>query len=223
MDLIDFGMGEPREETPAFIRAALADAIEPLSTYPTADGPARAARGDRRLGRRAASAPRWTPTREVLPTLGSKEAIFHLAQVLGRRPSSPCPRPRYPVYERGALFAARRSSSCRCARRPASSPTSTRCPGPGALGDPLAELPEQPDRARPRPLAFYERAAALAREHGFVLACDEAYSELYFGGEPPVSALQLADLTRRRGVQHAVQALVDAGLPLAASSPATRS
>jgi acetylornithine aminotransferase len=33
-DLIDFGIGEPREETPAFIRAALADAIEPLSTYP---------------------------------------------------------------------------------------------------------------------------------------------------------------------------------------------
>ena len=25
------------------------------------------------------------------------------------------------------------------------------------------------------PLAFYERAAALAREHGFVLASDEAY------------------------------------------------
>jgi aspartate/methionine/tyrosine aminotransferase len=46
------------------------------------------------------------------------------------------------------------------------------------------------------PLALYERAAALAREHGFVVAADEAYSEIYFG-EPPVSALQLPDL---RGV-----------------------
>ena len=44
------------------------------------------------------------------------------------------------------------------------------------------------------PLALYERAAALAREHGFVVASDEAYSEIYFGGEPPASALQLADL-----------------------------
>ncbi|MEA2325011.1 MAG: N-succinyldiaminopimelate aminotransferase, partial [Solirubrobacteraceae bacterium] len=43
------------------------------------------------------------------------------------------------------------------------------------------------------PLEFYERAAALARAHGFVLACDEAYSELWFAGDPPVSALQVAD------------------------------
>ena len=43
------------------------------------------------------------------------------------------------------------------------------------------------------PLAFLERLAALAREHGFVLASDEAYTELWFE-EPPPSALQLADL-----------------------------
>jgi acetylornithine aminotransferase len=45
------------------------------------------------------------------------------------------------------------------------------------------------------PLALYERAAELAREHGFVVASDEAYSEIYFG-EPPPSALQLADRTQ---------------------------
>jgi aspartate/methionine/tyrosine aminotransferase len=39
---------------------------------------------------------------------------------------------------------------------------------------------------------FYDRAAALARRHGFVLASDEAYTELWFD-EPPSSALQLAD------------------------------
>ena len=44
------------------------------------------------------------------------------------------------------------------------------------------------------PLELYERAAALAREHDFVLASDEAYSEIYFG-DPPVSALQVADRT----------------------------
>ncbi len=38
--LIDFGVGEPREETPAFIRRALCDAVEaePVSPYPTAVG-----------------------------------------------------------------------------------------------------------------------------------------------------------------------------------------
>jgi acetylornithine aminotransferase len=42
------------------------------------------------------------------------------------------------------------------------------------------------------PLAFYDRLAALAHEHGFVLASDEAYTELWFD-EPPASALQLDD------------------------------
>ena len=44
------------------------------------------------------------------------------------------------------------------------------------------------------PLSFYERLAGLAREHGFVLASDEAYTELWFD-EPPASALQLDDRT----------------------------
>jgi aspartate/methionine/tyrosine aminotransferase len=44
------------------------------------------------------------------------------------------------------------------------------------------------------PIELYERAAALAREHDFLLASDEAYSEIYFGA-PPRSALELDDLT----------------------------
>ena len=59
----------------------------------------------------------------------------------------------------------------------------------------MAQLPQQPGVTAP--LALYEQAAALAREHGFVVGSDEAYSEIYFGAEPPVSALQLGDL---RGV-----------------------
>lgn len=38
VEVIDFGIGEPREITPAFIREALAEAIEPYSTYPLAEG-----------------------------------------------------------------------------------------------------------------------------------------------------------------------------------------
>src|SRR5205085_609774 len=41
-------------------------------------------------------------------------------------------------------------------------------------------------------LAFYEELAGRAREHGFLVCSDEAYSELWFG-ERPVSALQVAD------------------------------
>ena len=44
------------------------------------------------------------------------------------------------------------------------------------------------------PLSFYEELAERAREHGFLVCSDEAYSELWFD-EPPISALQVADRT----------------------------
>ena len=103
VDFIDFGVGEPREETPAFIREALIAALEPLSTYPQAVG----------LPDLRAAISEWTarrfgaqldPDTQVLPTLGSKEAIFHMAQVLGGDLVA-VPAPAYPVYERGAVFA----------------------------------------------------------------------------------------------------------------------
>ena len=42
------------------------------------------------------------------------------------------------------------------------------------------------------PLDFFERLAELSREHGFLLASDEAYTELWFD-EPPHSALEVRD------------------------------
>ena len=36
--LVDFGVGDPRDETPAFIRTALREAIVPTSSYPRAAG-----------------------------------------------------------------------------------------------------------------------------------------------------------------------------------------
>jgi succinyldiaminopimelate transaminase len=193
--VIDFGAGEPREETPPFIRRAVAEAIEaePVSGYPKAEGlpalrAAIAAWVDRRFGAAL------DPDTEVVPTLGSKEAIFHLAQVVGGPGARVATTtPGYPVPARGAMFAGAEVVELRLE------------PGRGWLPD-LAVVdwdgvailwlnsPNNPTAAT-APLAFYERAAALARAHGFVLACDEAYSELWFAGDPPVSVLQVADRT----------------------------
>jgi succinyldiaminopimelate transaminase len=189
--VIDFGIGEPREETPAFIRAALADAIEPMSTYPSADGlpelrEAIAAWAGRRFGAAL------DPDTEVVPTLGSKEAIFHLAQIVGPGKVA-LTVPGYPVPERGALFAGREVVEAQL--------EAERGFLPDLDGLPLDELgllwlnyPNNPTAATV-PLEFIERAAELARRHDFVLASDEAYSEIYFGPEPPVSALSLGDRT----------------------------
>jgi succinyldiaminopimelate transaminase len=195
IDVIDFGVGEPREETPAFIRRALARALdaEPVSSYPLAPGlpelrEAIAAWVARRFGATV------DPDAEVVPTMGSKEAIFHLAQIVaGRGDRVAIPTPAYPVYARGALFAGVEVLDVPL------DPARGWLPDLQAVDwDGVALLwlnyPNNPTAATAT-LELYEQAAALARAHGFVLAVDEAYSELWFAGEPPVSALQLGDTT----------------------------
>ena len=83
LPIIDFGIGVPREPTPQFIRDALVTALEreEYSSYPLAAGipelrEAIANWVERRYGSRL------DPEIEVLPTLGSKEAIYHLASLL---------------------------------------------------------------------------------------------------------------------------------------------
>lgn len=199
--VIDFTMGEPREETPAFIREALVRAVrdEPVSPYPAAAGlPELRTAIAHWVGRRFGA--HLDPAREVIPTLGSKEAIYGLASVLvdrdGRKDTVAIPAPAYPVYERGARFA-----GARVVHVPLD-PAVGWAFSPEALDalpwERLALLwvnsPNNPTAAT-LDLAGFEALAARCREHGVVLASDEAYSELWFAGAPPVSALQLADRT----------------------------
>jgi N-succinyldiaminopimelate aminotransferase len=189
VSLIDFGMGEPREETPAFIREALAAAITPVAPYPSAVGlpelrAAIAAWAGRRFG------VTLDPDTEVIPTLGSKEAVFALANVFAGEVVA-VPTPSYPVYDRGALFAGKTVRELPLTEANGWLPDLDAVDWSG-VGVLWLNYPNNPTGAR-APLDFYEHAAALAREHGFVLASDEAYSELYFAGEPPLSALQIAD------------------------------
>jgi acetylornithine aminotransferase len=196
VELIDFGVGDPRERTPSFIREALIAAVDETSKYPLAEGlpELRAAIADwvrRRFG------VRLDPARQVIPTLGSKEAIYSLAQVVvdrdGGRDLVAFTEPGYPVPERGARFAGAATLALPLLAEN------------GFLPD-LEELDDVPDRlailwlnypnnptGAVAPRAFLERAAALAREHDFVLASDEAYSELWFD-EPPASVLQARSL-----------------------------
>jgi succinyldiaminopimelate transaminase len=196
VDVIDFGIGEPREETPAFIREALVAALEPMSTYPSADGlpELRAAIADWVRPRFGAA---LDPDTQVLPTLGSKEAIFHLAQVLDGELVA-VPAPAYPVYERGAVFAGKRVVELPLLEEAGFLPDLDAVSASTWRDVAVLWLnyPNNPTAATAPPELF-ERAAALAREHGFVLASDEAYSEIYFGDTPPASALELGDM---RGV-----------------------
>ncbi|HYA08089.1 MAG TPA: aminotransferase class I/II-fold pyridoxal phosphate-dependent enzyme [Gaiellaceae bacterium] len=199
VQVIDFGKGDPNEPTDRIIREALVAALPERSPYPLAQGlpELRQAIADwcsRRFG------VALDPDTEIVPTYGSKEAIFSLAQVLvdphADKRLVVYGEPAYPVYERGALFAGAEVETLPLLREHAFLPQLDAVEA--ATWERTAILwvnyPNNPTGAV-APLSFYERLAELAARHDFVIASDEAYSELWFE-EPPPSALQASDRSR---------------------------
>jgi acetylornithine aminotransferase len=190
IELIDFGMGDPREVTPKFIRDALVAGIDDVSSYPRATGLAELRDAVVAwIGRRFdVSVDPW----EIVPTLGSKEAIFSFAQVaVGERSLVAIPEPAYPVYERGALFAGAEVVTVPLAQETGWLPNLDAVDAWDELAIFWTCYPNNPTGAVAS-LSFYEELAARAAEHGFLLCSDEAYSELWFDNQPP-SALQVAN------------------------------
>jgi acetylornithine aminotransferase len=192
IDVIDFGKGDPNEPTDPMIRRALVEALPERAPYPLAQGlpELREAAAGWLEGRFGVS---LDPETEIVPTYGSKEAIFSLAQVLGTAGRVVAfGEPAYPVYERGALFAGARVQTLPLRRE------NGFLPDLGALVDDVAlvwvNYPHNPTGAV-APREFYDELAAAAERHDFVVGSDEAYTELWFD-EPPPSALQAADRSR---------------------------
>jgi succinyldiaminopimelate transaminase len=191
IELIDFGIGDPREPTPQLVKDALVEALSDASRYPLAQGlpelrEAIAGWVGRRFGAELDA------STEIIPTLGSKEAIFSLAQaVVGDRRLVAIPDPAYPVYERGALFAGAEVVTLPLLEENGFLPDLDAFDRWNELAVFWVNYPNNPTAAV-APLELYERLGRLAQEHGFLLASDEAYSELWFESPPP-SALQLAD------------------------------
>jgi acetylornithine aminotransferase len=195
IELIDFGLGDPYEETEPFIREALRASVPTRAGYPLAIGLPELREAitgwcERRFG------VELDAVSEVIPTYGSKEAVFSFAQIIDLRPPKNLVLvgdPAYPVYERGALFAGGE------VQRLPLREESGFLPDLGAIGGEVwkrtalvwVNYPNNPTGAA-APLELYEQLAALALEYDFLLCSDEAYSELYFTA-PPRSALEVAD------------------------------
>ena len=194
LELIDFGMGDPIEPTPQFIQQALADALPATAGYPRAPGlpdlrQAIAGWLERRFGATV------DPELELIPTYGSKEAIF-LFPLVACRPGKDLvlvPEPAYPVYERGASFAGAEVRFLPLVGEDAWLPDLDAIPDEDWARCAIfwSNYPHNPTGAV-APHAFLEELALRAREHGFYVGADEAYTELWFDDQP-VSAVELAD------------------------------
>src|SRR2546429_2012316 len=197
VNVIDFGKGDPNEPTDPMIRRALVDALPERAPYPLAQG----------LPELRGAAAGWLERRfgvsvdletEIVPTYGSKEAIFSLPQVLETASRVVAfGEPAYPVYERGARFAGARVQTLPLRRE------NGFLPDLAELDDDVAlvwvNYPHNPTGAV-APREFFDELAEAAERHDFVVGSDEAYTELWFD-EPPPSALQAGGSSRIVGFQ----------------------
>ena len=195
--LHDFSVGDPVEPTPRFIRTALIDAVPEVSQYPTAAGLPElrqeiATWAHRRTGVRV------DPDRHVLPTSGSKEAIFHLPLAVldpdGPRDGALYGTPGYAPYERGARFASGRADP-----EPLSAASGWRLHLEALERDRLdraglawLNYPHNPTGAI-ADRDYLARQLATARERGVTLASDECYLDIHpVAGPRPPSVLEVA-------------------------------
>jgi N-succinyldiaminopimelate aminotransferase len=202
---INLSIGEPKHETPAFIKQALVDNLGGLSAYPSTLGSAALREAIARwlAWRHAIPAP--DPATQVLPVNGSREALFAFAQAVVDRTRAGArvvmPNPFYQIYEGAALLAGATPEFINI------------LPENGFRLD-LAQLPEATWRdvqliyvcspgnptGAVMSLEDWKALFELSDRHGFVIASDECYSELYFEEDaPPLGALQAAHRLGRAG------------------------
>ena len=194
---ISLGIGEPKHATPPFILQALTDALGTgLAGYPaTAGEPALrqacAAWVERRYGLKLDAAT------QVLPVLGSREALFSLAQTV-IDPTCPgatvvSPNPFYQIYEGAALLAGATPHFVPSDSARNFAPDWDSVPEDVWARTQLVFVcsPGNPTGAV-MPLGEWQKLFALSDRHGFVIASDECYSEIYFRDEPPLGGLEAA-------------------------------
>jgi N-succinyldiaminopimelate aminotransferase len=194
---ISLGIGEPKHATPDFIKEALNAALGTgLAAYPaTAGEPGLREACAGWLQRRYGLA--VDPATQVLPVNGSREALFALAQTVidPTRAGATVvhPNPFYQIYEGAAFLSGAqpfyapsdpaRNFAVDWDSVPAQVWARTQLLFVCSPGNPTGAV---------MPLDEWQKLFELSDRHGFVIASDECYSEIYFRDEPPLGGLEAA-------------------------------
>ncbi len=207
---ISLGLGEPQHPTPALIREALVAALDGLAHYPATAGLPALRQACAQWAQRRYGVPLDANT-QILPINGSREALFSLTQAVvgaraGReRPVVVSPNPFYQIYEGAALLAgaelafinadAHRDLACDWSQLDEATWARTQLVFVCSPGNPTGAVMSLDDWAR-----LFE----LPDRHGFVIASDECYSEIYFGDTPPLGGLEAAWRLGRKDLRRLV-------------------
>ncbi|MDO5686172.1 MAG: succinyldiaminopimelate transaminase [Neisseria sp.] len=188
-------IGEPKHDTPQLIFDALTAQLNAFAKYPAING----------LPELRAACAAWCRRRygievdenhEIIPTLGSREALFSFVQAAldtskDAQPLVLCPNPFYQIYE-GATLLAGGQTVLANTRAPDFLPDWLEVDDAAwariqivfvcSPGNPTGAAMKQHD---------WQQLFALQDRYGFIIASDECYSEIY-ADTPPVGLLQAA-------------------------------
>ncbi|MDW5418489.1 succinyldiaminopimelate transaminase [Iodobacter sp. CM08] len=200
---INLSIGEPKHATPQLVTDALIAHFDGLSAYPATLGSDSLRQSISTWLARRYSIAAPNPATEIIPVNGSREALFAFAQTIidnsgESQPIVLSPNPFYQIYE-GAAFLAKAKPyfvNCNAENRfqpdwdavPAEIWQRTQLVFTCSPGNPTGAVAS---------LADWKKLFTLSDQYGFVIASDECYSEIYFGDEKPLGALEAASLLGR--------------------------
>ena len=195
---ISLSIGEPKHRTPKLVLDALAEGGAGLANYPMTAGALALREAIAAWLARRHALPSLDAATQVLPTLGSREALFGFAQAIvdASRPNATVvvPNPFYQIYEGAALLAGAQPWYVNADASRGFAPDWESVPADVWKRTQLLYLcsPDNPT-GRVAPLDEWQKLFELSDRHGFVIAADECYSEIYFDeARPTLSALSAA-------------------------------
>lgn len=195
---INLSIGEPKHATPALIKDALVNNLAGLANYPTTAGIPELRQAISAWISRRYGVPALDPEKAILPVNGSREALFAFAQVVidssKPAPIVISPNPFYQIYEGATLLAGAEPYFLNTL--PDNDYAMDFDSVPESIWQRMQLIylcsPGNPS-GKVMPLAQWQQVFELSDRHGFVIAADECYSEIYFNeAQAPLGALQAA-------------------------------
>ena len=202
---INLSLGEPKHPTPQLVLDALAAGSKGLANYPTTAGAPALREAIAEWLRRRHRLTSIDAATQVLPVLGSREALFAFAQTVIDRTRDGAtvivPNPFYQIYEGAALLAGARPHCVNSVEDNRFAPRWSEVPEAVWARTQLLYICS-PDNPTGRVVAEDEWRLLfeLSDRYGFVIAADECYSEVYFDeARPPLGSLAAAHALGREG------------------------
>lgn len=206
---INLSIGEPKHPAPECVKSAIIGGLDGLSVYPPTKGDPKLRQAiSQWIGRRY-GIPCPDPETQILPALGSREALFAFGQVVldsSKDGLVVCPNPFYQIYEGAALLGGAtpyyvnsdptKNFRCDWTKVPADVWARTQLLFVCSPGNPAGNV---------MPLADWKVLFDLSDKYGFAIASDECYSEIYLDeNNPPLGGMQAAHLLGRTDFRHLI-------------------